>query len=794
MIRNYLKIAFRNLWRHKSFSLINIVGLAVGMTAFLLILMYVTFELSYDNFHTKSDQVYRLNVDIKSANDLMKLSISSAPMGPALKTDFPEVLDYARVFSYGDVVKVKDQQPFQEDRVFIADPSFFSVFSFPLIKGDQKTSLKNPFSIVLSQSTAKKYFGTADPIGKTVVFSDKYPMQVTGVAKDVPANSQFKFDILYSASTLEKMFPGRLEQWGNFGNYTYLLLAKGTDAAKLQAKFPAFLKKHISEKDRKNGEDYSLFLKPLKDAYMDTRGGIEQGSMSNVYIFSIVALFILLIAAINFINLTTARATERAKEVGVRKVIGAARSQLTMQFLGESVILCIISFVCSIALVTLLLPLFNQLSGKIVSQGIVEHGYIFILFIISLFIGLAAGAYPALALSGFKPVVVLKGKFSSSAKGTLLRKGLVVFQFTISIVLIVGTLVVYNQLNFMRNQPLGFDKSQMLTIDFGGDDNVIKSYESIKNEFKAIPNVMAISMSSGVPGGGNANAHSELENRQGTMQPMNINMYNIDYDFIKLFGMKVIAGRAFSTDFATDSTKSIIINEATVKNLGYASPNDAIGKKFSQWGRDGKIVGVVKDFHYRSLQQNVEPLNMRINPSQAGIFTLKISSQNIPATIAAVQNKWKTLVPQRPFTYSFLDESFNKQYLTEDRFGKLFMYFAVLAIMISCLGLLGLASYSTLQRTREIGIRKVLGATIPGIVNMLSKEFILLVFIAAVIAFPLAWYGMHSWLKDFAYRISIGWWVFATAGILACLIALTTVSFQAIRAALANPVKSLRSE
>ncbi len=793
MIRNYIKIAFRNLWRHRSFSLINIIGLAVGMTAFLLILMYVSFELSYDKYHTNADQVYRLNVDIKSANDVLKFSSSSAPMGPAIKADFPEVLESARIFPYGMVVKVNNQL-FQENRIYITEPSIFNVFTFPMIKGDPKTSLKDPYTVVLTETTARKYFGSADPMGKTLLLDGKTPVAVTGVVKDVPNNSQFKFDILYSVSSLEKQNPGRLEQWGDFDNFTFLLLSKEANAAQLQSKFPAFLKKHISESDRKGGEDYALYLKPLKDAYMDPRGGFEQGSMSNVYIFSIVALFILLIAAINFINLTTARATERAKEVGVRKVIGAARSQLTMQFLGESVILCLIAFVFAVLLVSLLLPMFNQLSGKIISENIFENGYVFASLFISLLIGIAAGAYPALALSGFKPVVVLKGRFNSSAKGALLRKGLVVFQFTISIILIVGTIIVYNQLNFMRNQPLGFEKNQMLKLDFGGDDGVIKSFEAIKNEFKEIPNVLAATVSHGIPGAGNANAHSEMENRQGAMQPLNINMYDVDYDFIPIYGMKVIAGRTFSKDFGTDSTKAIVINEATAKILGYASPNDAIGKKFSQWGRDGKIIGVVKDFHYRSLQQNVEPLNMRVNPSNVRLLTLKIASKDIPATIAAIENKWKVLIPNRPFNYSFVDENFNKQYSNEEHFGKLFMYFAVLAIFISCLGLLGLASYSTLQRTREIGIRKVLGASIPGIVNMLSKEFLQLVFIAALIAFPLAWYGMHTWLQDFAYKSSMAWWIFAIAGILAFMIAIVTVSFQAIRAALANPVKSLRSE
>jgi putative ABC transport system permease protein len=586
-----------------------------------------------------------------------------------------------------------------------------------------------------------------------------------------------------------------LEQWGNFGNFIYFLLQKGTNTAQLQAKFPAFLKRHISETDRKNGQDYALFIEPMKDVYMDPREwGAPGGNMSNVYIFSVIALFILLIAAINFINLTTARATERAKEVGIRKVVGALRNQLTMQFLGESIIICFISFVVSAGLVSLFLPLFNRLAGKEVCSDIFSHGYIIILFFISLIIGLAAGTYPALALSNFKPIVVLKGRFSSSVKGTLLRKGLVVFQFTISIILIVGTLIVYTQLNYMRNQPLGFEKNQLLTLNFSGDDNVHKSFESIKSQFRDIPTVLSATVSSGVPGVGNPNAHSEIENSEGTMQPTNINMYDVDYDFVSTYGIKLVAGRAFSTSFATDSTKAIIINEAAAKSLGYRSPQQAIGKKFSQWGREGQIIGVMRDFHYRSLAQNVEPLNFRINPSNSWVFTLKVSAQNIPATITAIQNKWKVLIPQRPFDYSFVDEAFNKQYATEDRFGKLFLNFAILAIFISCLGLLGLASYSTLQRTREIGIRKVMGASIFGIVNMLSREFLLLVIIAAVIAFPLAWFGMNKWLQDFAYRINISWWIFAVAAMLAFFIAITTVSFQAIKAALANPVKSLRSE
>jgi putative ABC transport system permease protein len=438
--------------------------------------------------------------------------------------------------------------------------------------------------------------------------------------------------------------------------------------------------------------------------------------------------------------------------------------------------------------------LFNELAGKTVSESIFTHGYIFILLGISLAIGLLAGIYPSFVLTSFSITSVLKGRFNTSVRGILLRKGLVVVQFTISIVLIVGTIIVYNQLNYMRNQSLGFDKDQMAVIDFSGDSTVQIQTNTIKNELRQVNGVISVSGSSNTPGNGNPVGYSQVENSSGSMQSMNLNLYDIDFDFIKQYGLKLVAGRDFSTAFPSDSTKGFIINETAAKDLGYLRPDLAIGKRFSQWGRTGQIIGVVKDFHFQSLQQDIKEMDLRINPHNINVFTVKVKGGNIPATMAALESKWKTLAPQRPFSYSFLDDNFNKQYVNEDRFGKLFMYFAFLAIMISCLGLLGLASYSTLQRTREIGIRKVLGASVPGIVNMLSKEFLLLVLIAALIAFPIAWIGMHSWLKDFAYKVDIGWWVFAVAGILACFIAIVTISFQAIKAALANPVMSLRSE
>lgn len=683
----------------------------------------------------------------------------------------------------------------QESNALFAEPSLFKIFSFPVIKGDVDKAFSLPNTIILTEKAAKKYFGNENPIGQSLILDGKNPASVVAVVKDVPSNSHFKFDMLVSIATIAKQSKDRLNQWGNFGNFTYILLPKGYDANKLQSRMKAFVNRHYTAADKKQGMDYSFFLEPLKDVYMvSKRGAPESGNLYNVRIFSIIAVFILLIACINFINLTTARATERAKEVGIRKVIGAMKQQLTIQFLSESVIICLISFLFSALFSFLLLSLFNQLAGKVISDSIFHNGYLFQLFLIACVIGLCAGLYPALVLSNFKPVTILKGRFSKSTKGILLRKGLVVTQFTISIVLIIGTIVVYNQLSFMRNQSLGFQKNQMLTIDFSGDSAIQSRQDIIKNELKKIPNVLGATASGAIPGFGNSVAYSEIQNQAGAMQQMNMNMYDIDYDFIPQFEMKLAAGRIFSKNFGTDTTQAIVINEATAKSLGYRNPADAVGRNYSQWGRTGKIIGVLKDFHFQSLQETVKPLNMRINLRGTGAFTLKIEAKNVPATISAIQSRWRALAPERPFNYVFVDETFNKQYASEVTFGNLFVNFAVLAIFISCLGLLGLASYSTIQRTREIGIRKVLGASVSGIVNMLSQEFLILVLISSLIAFPIAWFTMHSWLQDFAYRISISWWIFVFAGVLALIIAFTTVSFQAIKAALTNPVKSLRSE
>jgi putative ABC transport system permease protein len=793
MLKNYFKIAFRNLWRHRVFSLINILGLTVGMTACFLIFLYVRFELSYDKFHSKGDRIYRIICDIKTPTETMKPGGPSWAVGPHLMGGFPQVEAAVRTTDDELLVR-KGNVKFQEKKSLWADSSFFQVFDFKLIKGNPHTALNDPLNVVFSESAVKKYFGNTDPIGQTILLTgDGFTAKVTGVMKDIPENSMIQADMLVSMNTLtRKLNPNLDNQWGNYGNRTYVLLKPGTNAAAFEKQIPAFLEKMNGTEMKQLNMYPTLMLEKFPEAYLhSTRNDSNSGSIKNVYIFSIVAVFILLIACFNFVNLTTARSAERAKEVGIRKVVGAGRRQLTAQFIGESVMICIIAFILTLGAAALLLPSFNQLAGKTLSKGVFDNWqFIGILFLAGIGIGLLAGIYPALVLSSFKPVTVLKGRFATGTKGILLRKGLVISQFTISIALIISTIIVYLQMNFMRSQDLGFSKDQMMVINSNGDP----ARDAFMHAVEGLPNVKSVSMSSSVPGGGNMGAYSKIQNVKGEMQIANLDLYFVDFDYLKQFNIKMAAGRMFSRQFMTDTTQAMILNESAVKSFGYRSARDAVGRDFNQWGRQGKIIGVMKDFHFKSLQEEIKPLSMRIEPNGCSLVSVKVSGNNLPSTISAIESKWNALIPARPFSYFFLDEFFDEQYKSEQRFGKLFLNFAILAIIISCLGLLGLASYSTMQRTREIGIRKVLGATIPNIVNLLSRDFLTLVGFAIIIASPIAWFAMHKWLQDFAYRIPISWWIFAVAAVAATIIAILTVSFQAIKAAVANPVKSLRTE
>jgi putative ABC transport system permease protein len=799
MFRNYLKTAFRNLWRHRVFSGINLLGLAVGMASYLLITRYVAFERSYDAFNTKADRIYRIDCDTKTETEVLPTGLTAGPTGPSIKTNFPEVEQQVRI-DFNSFLVQNGTKRFQENSVIAADSTLFDIFTFPFVKGDPATALKYPFDCVLSEAGAKKYFGSEDPVGQSLRFDGKYTIRITGVIKDIPENAQFHGDIFLSMSTFSRLNPHFAEGWGNFNWFTYLLLRPGANAARLQTALKPFVNKQTEDITKAIGMSYILWLQPLRDVHLGPTlhmygVGEPTGSMTNVTIFSVVAIFILVIACINFVNLTTARAAERAREVGIRKAIGAARTQLTLQFLGESILLCLFAFVLALGLCNILQPVFTGLLDKNIPLNTGHDAYIFELFGISVGIGVLAGVYPALVLSAFDPIAVLKGRFASTGKGLLMRRALVVFQFTISTALIIGIIVVYGQLRYMQNQDLGFKKDQIVAINFYGDSAVQANQELIRRELAAQPGVKGVTFSSNEPGTDPNNWYLQVANPSGKMQGINLNFYVVDFDYFSRFGMRMAAGRTFSPEYTTDSTKAIVINEAAARSLGYTDPTKALGKKYNMWGVDGTIVGIAKDFHYRGLQEAINPLGFRVmNPGFYSIISVGIDGGQIPSTLAALEQRWKELAPQRPFQYSFVDQDFAKLYSSEDRFQRVFLYFGLLAIFISCLGLLGLAAYSTIQRTKEIGIRKVIGASVPGIVALLSKEFLVLVFLALLIASPIAWFAMHSWLESFAYRTTIAWWVFPLAAGAAVLITFLTVGFHSIKAAVTNPVKALRAE
>ncbi len=766
------------------------------MTACFLMFLYVSFEKSYDNFNTKADRIYRIVTDVKTQSELIKEGMTTGPIAVNTKKEFPEIEEAVRITPQDGFLVKKGDVRFQEKRCVLADSTLFKVFDFPLVEGNPNTALVQPMSVVISQSAAKKYFGNTDPLGQQVLLTGAaINATITGVMKDIPGNSQIQADMLVSMSSSKLVYGNNStdSEWTNHNYYTYLLLKPHADAQALEKKFTAFMEFHRGALSRRLQMFETLSLEPLRDVYLKSkRDCFVTGNINNVYIFSIVAIFILLIACINFINLTTARSAERAKEIGIRKVVGAARFQLARQFIGESVIICLLAFILTIVLCMLFIPLFNQLAGKIVSTGIFSNPVnVVVLFLLSLTIGIVAGFYPSLVLSSFKPVVVLKGRFTTGMRGLLLRKGLVVFQFIVSIVLIVGTIVVYTQLSYMRNQNLGFAKEQEMIINTNFD----KNKDVFKQSLSAVPGVLSSTYSSAVPGNKDfSSGYSQLQNKAGEMQKTNIDINFVDFDYINQYGLKILAGRGFSRDYKTDTGTAMIINESTSKMLGYATPQEAVGRKFDQWGRKGTFIGVVKDFHYKGLQQAITPMVMRIETWGWATISVKVAAGKLPETIAAIENTWNKTIPNRPFEYTFLDEMFNQQYQSEEKFGNLFLNFAVLAIFISCLGLLGLASYSTIQRTKEIGVRKVLGASVTGIISLLSVDFIKLVVLAFIIASPLGWYVMNMWLNGFAYHTNIGWQIFALAGVASLLIAFGAISFQAIKAALANPVKSLRTE
>jgi putative ABC transport system permease protein len=803
MIRHFFQIAWRNLLKRKFYSFINIAGLAIGMACCVLITLYVQHELSYDQYHTKHDRTYRVLQTFRSVQRGETLAAPApedyqvwgcAPVGPALQADFPEIEKVAQFMSPVSLLLQQGEKRFQQDDLLFMDSTAFDVFSWKMLFGDPHTALTAPNSIVLTKTVAQKFFGDKNPIGQSLRVDNLENYMVTGVMEDVPPNSQFTFNGLISMTTAKKQRSDIFDIWGYVDFYTYVLLKENTSIQSMQSQGPAFVKKHNSD-----DKGYAISFEKMTDAYLHSVAGRQPGatgSLLNVYLFSCIAVFIMLIACINFMNLSTARSLERAKEIGVRKVLGVKPSSLMWQFLSESVLLSLAAAIIAILLARMGIPLIGKLSGKDLSyEGFFSPLMLAGMAVFAVVVGILAGIYPAWFLSGFRAIAVLKGKFNPSSEGVSLRKGLVIFQFTLSIALIAGTTIVYTQLKYLNRHDLGFQKDQMVILNFEGDQKVQQNIETVKKAIADQPGVLSVAASRAVPGEFLPNAGTDIQTPEGQMDNKIPFIYEIDFDFIPTYHIPLIAGRAYSRAYPADSAGSMVINEAAARLYGYTNPADAVGKKFAQWGRTGTIIGVVKDFNFRSLHQAVEPLTLRYSyPDNVNRISVSIKGDNVPATLAHLRKTWNQMVPQRPFLYHFLDESFSAQYEADQHFGQLFTFFSCLAICIACLGLFGLSTFMAQQRVKEIGIRKVLGSSVGGIVMLLSKDFIKLVLIAIVIAIPLCWWAMNEWLHGFAYRITPGPMVFIVAGMIALGVALATIAWQSIKAAMGNPIQSLRNE
>lgn len=798
MLKNYLKIAFRNLIKQKGYTIINILGLAIGISCFMLIFLFVADELSYDSFHSKSDRIYRLIEKIDMEGQGEESSSNPLPVAKALATDYPHYIEKTvRFFNFQQptLSLQVDDKKFNEKRLFFVDSTLFDVFDFPLAQGDPSTALADPNSIVITKAIAEKLYGSENALNKTVIFEGNFELKITGIFDDLPDQSHIHFDGLISYSTIYT-FTG--PQFGNnwIWNpaWTYLLLNEGINPEQLEKEFPQFIDKYYP--DIIKGQ-ITHWLQPLGDIHLHSALDYEiekNGSIGTVYIFAVVGVLILLIACINFMNLATARSSKRTREVGMRKVLGAERPQLIKQFIGESIMLSLIAVIISLLLIQILLPLFNSLSNKQIEFAFLSNpALLFILLLVGLTVGIFSGSYPAFFLSSAAPLKSLKGKYEPGSRSALLRKVLVVMQFSISLCLIIGTIVVYQQLDYMQNANLGFNDEQVVVIPTRPP--MLQQIETLKNEFMRDQNVRKVSVMNEILGE-HHNTHEFSYEGMEAGKMVWLPGLIVDEDFADVFDLQVVAGRFFSRDFQRDDSLSIVINEAMVKKLGYKSPEEALGKAFySNTGKE-RVVGVVKDFNYVSLKEPIGPfvLDMAGFPFFKKFIVVKIKGNDIKNTMAHIEENWAQVVPAFPFEFFFLDENLDQLYKSEENLGKLIGYFSILAIFIACLGMFALASYTAELKTKEIGIRKVLGASTPGIVTLLSKDFLKLVLLANIIAWPLAYYAMNTWLDDFAFRINIPLWSFIMASFAAFIIALATISFQSIKAALANPVESLKYE
>ncbi len=804
MIRNYLLSVWRNFQRNRLFTLLNIAGLAIGMAACLLIAQFVVHELSYDTFWPNRDQVFRLQLDRYNKGELTtRWAGGSLGIGPDLKANFPEVKGYVRMTKSTALLSTDGSEFIKEEGVYYASQDFFTVFGYPLLKGIDSTALKGPNRIVISSSMARKYFGESDPMGKTII-NKKVRYEVTGVFEDFPAKTHMQVDALQSFATYAKLIgrqnESQLTSWQWDGFLTYILLDKRADPAVFEAKLPAFVEQHEGGNMKEDNAGMVFHLQRLSDIHLDSNFMEEfktNGSRSTAYFLLVVAALILIIAWLNYINLSTAKSVERAREVGVRKVMGGFRTQLMQQFLVESVLLNTVAMTLAIGFALLLSPWFSQLAGR-------ELGYL--LFQQKLFwlatgalVGggaLLSGLYPAFVLSAYRPVEVLKGRFKNSGQGVYFRKVMVVTQFVASITLIVGTFTVYCQLEFMRSQKLGVDIDQTVVVWSPNniDSTYQNRYEVFKERLNGYAEVKNVAASSSVPGEqARFNAGGI---RRVSQRPEDSNQYRIivmDHDFIPSFGLEVIAGRTFSGDVPQENT-SVILNEAALRQMGFSKPEDAIDDKIYFWGDTFRIVGVVKNYRHESSKKAYDQLIFRYSRSPEGFYSIKFNTAQVQESMAKFQEDWKELFPGNPFNYFFLDEAYNNQYKADQQFGQVFGIFSGLAIFIACLGLFGLSSLTAIQRTKEIGVRKVMGASVSSILLLVSKDYFLLIGSAIALATPASWWIMNNWLASFATRIPLSWMIFAIPSLLVVAVAILTVGLHTLKAAIADPAKALRYE
>jgi putative ABC transport system permease protein len=811
MVKNYLTVAWRNLKKYKFISFINLFGLTTGITCCLLIATYIIHELSYDTYNRNGSNVYRVTRSFNNSEGMVSLNLSTIapPFGYYLPTDFPEIKKMTRLLNNGTTPMKYRDKLINEPNVYFADENLFDVFTLEVLSGNAKTALREPYSVMLSEAVAKKYFGNEDPMNKLLRANNQFDVRVTGIYKEFPENSHIHPGVLVSFNTLKDSAVYGAENlrtnWGNNSFFTYLLLPEHYNPQHMVAEFPAFLDRRMDHNDF-GGQLPSKFtklgLQKLTDIHLHSHTDYEaepNGDITRVYIFSMIGAFILLIACINYMNLSTARSTLRAREIGIRKVIGARKKEIILQFLSESVLISWVAILISFGLLYISMPWLSQISGNHLSLRLLDKWQILLaIFSVPFVVGILSGIYPALFMSSFQPIKTLKGLMKVGHSNISFRKILVIVQFSISIVLIITTFTVFQQLRYMQKTSLGYEKEHLLTMLYYSDLN--SSYESFRNELLQNPNIRDLGRSSRIPTGRLLDDMGASTFIGDSLRPVtaDIKYLAADYDFIPTYGIPIVAGRNFSRSFASDSS-DFILNEAASKAIGWKSSGEAIGKDFKYGQYKGKVIGIMGDFHFESLRQKIVPMilfNPATTPHQSffNYLSVKISGENTASSMAAVEQAWKKYMPEYPYQFTFLDEKFAGLYESEQQQGALFTIFACIAISIASLGLFGLSAFTISQRIKEIGVRRVLGARVDSIVRLMSMEFVRLVLISSLIAFPVAWFAMSRWLQDFAYRIGIQWWVFLLAALLALIVALVTVGFHSLKAALANPVKSLRSE